>query len=134
MTFEFVDFGLTNEYRLAATPQERMPSRTGAAQNERMVFAKKLRSRIKRGEITTTIRIWQSPHVKQGGRYRLGRGHVEVTSIEKIRLREITESMAVESGFEGVHDLLETARHGTGKNVYSIRFRYLKAPRQIEDW
>ena len=77
-----------------------------------MVFAKKLRRRIKQGEITTGIRTWQWPHVKAGGRYKLDRGHIVVTSIGEIGIDDITEAMAMESGFDSVDDLLKTARHG----------------------
>ena len=95
-----------------------------------MVFAKKLRHRIQRGEITTSIRVWQWPHVKVGGRYRLGHGHVVVTSIREIAIDDITEAMAVESGFDGVDDLLKTARHGAGTHVYFIEFHYVREARR----
>jgi hypothetical protein len=94
-----------------------------------MVFAKKLRSRIKRGEITTSIRIWRWPHVKQGGRYKLDRGHTAVTSVKEIEIEDITETMAVESGFENVADLLRTAKHGNSSIVYFIEFYYVKGER-----
>jgi len=89
-----------------------------------MQFTKKLREGIKRGDITTSIRIWQSPHVKEGGRYRLEEGHVVVTSIREITLNDISESLARESGFRSLADLLQTARHGSGHKVYFIRIRY----------
>ena len=56
-------------------------------------------------------------------------GAVEVESIEPIDLDEITYDLARESGFADVEDLLATARHGSGRNVYLIRFRYLPAGR-----
>jgi hypothetical protein len=37
-----------------------------------MVFAKRLREGVIRGQITSSIRIWTSPHVKVGNRYRMG--------------------------------------------------------------
>ena len=52
-------------------------------------------------------------------------GHIVVDSIAPIRIRDITYDLARESGFSSVKDLLETARHGSGKNVYLIRFHYL---------
>jgi hypothetical protein len=92
-----------------------------------MEFIKALRSRIKSGEITTSIRIWQSPRVKVGGRYRLEDGFVVVEAIRQIALSDITPDMARASGFAGVVDLLKTARHGSGQKVYWIRFRYEEA-------
>jgi len=52
-------------------------------------------------------------------------GHVVVDSIVPIRLADITHDLARESGFSSVADLLQTAKHGAGENVYLIRFRYL---------
>jgi len=89
-----------------------------------MVFTKRLREPIMRGEITCTIRIWRSPHVKVGGRYRLGEGFIEVTSIRRITLVEVTPELARRSGFLGVVDLLKVAKHGSGENVYLIGFKY----------
>ena len=65
------------------------------------------------------------PHVKAGGRYRMDEGQIVVESIKPIRLADITHDLARESGFSSVTDLLETARHGPGDNVYLIRFHYL---------
>jgi hypothetical protein len=92
-----------------------------------MMFLKGLRERIRRGEITSTIRIWQAPRVRVGGRYPMEQGHVVVDSIMPIRLEDITGDMARLSGFEGVVDLLKVARHGSGRNVYLIKFHYVEA-------
>jgi hypothetical protein len=91
-----------------------------------MVFTKRLREGIRRGLITCSVRIWQRPHVKPGGRYRMDEGQIVVDSIIPIRLSDITSTLARESGFSSVRDLLETAKHGPGDNVYLIRFRYLR--------
>lgn len=90
-----------------------------------MVFARRLRDPIKRGEITCSVRIWQRAHVKVGGRYPLAPGQIEVTSIREIGLQGITPELARRSGFEGMVDLLKLARHGPGERVYLVDFRYL---------
>ena len=90
-----------------------------------MVFTKRLREGVRRGRIRCSIRIWQTPHVKVGGRYPMDEGHIVVESIEPIRRADITRDLARESGFETVKDLLEIAQHGPGRNIYLIRFRYL---------
>ncbi len=90
-----------------------------------MVFTKRLRERIVRGEITCSIRIWVRPHVVEGGRYRMGDGYIEIDSITPIGLPDITPQLARESGFLGVIDLLKVAKHGQGNNIYLIRFHYL---------
>lgn len=89
-----------------------------------MVFTKRLHAAIMAGEITCSVRIWQRPHVKVGGRYRLGPGAVEVTALREIELADITPALARRSGFAGVVDLLKIAKHGPGENVYLIDFEY----------
>jgi hypothetical protein len=89
-----------------------------------MVFTKRLREPIMRGEITCSVRIWQRPHVKVGRRYALRPGFIEVTKIREIGLSDITPELARKSGFAGVVDLLKIAKHGPGENVYLIDFEY----------
>ena len=89
-----------------------------------MQFTKRLREPIMRGEVTCSVRIWQRPHVKVGGRYPLGNGAIEVTSIKQIELSDITPALARKSGFTGVVDLFKIAKHGRGENVYLIEFVY----------
>jgi hypothetical protein len=90
-----------------------------------MVFTKRLREGIRRGRIRCSIRIWTRPHVKAGGRYGMDDGQIVVDSIVPIGMADITDDLARESGFNGVDDLLGTAKHGKGENVYLIRFHYL---------
>jgi hypothetical protein len=91
-----------------------------------MVFTRRLRDGIRRGEITCSVRIWTRPHVRVGGRYRMEEGEIEVDSIEPIGFPEITTELARESGFLGVLDLLKVAKHGRGNNIYLIRFHYVR--------
>jgi hypothetical protein len=90
-----------------------------------MVFTKRLREGVRRGRITCSVRIWTRPHVKAGGRYSMDDGHIVVDSIVAIRRKDITNDLARESGFTDVADLLDTAKHGPGDNIYLIRFHYL---------
>jgi predicted DNA-binding protein (MmcQ/YjbR family) len=97
--------------------------------NPAMDFTKRLRPGVQRGEITCSIRIWQSPRVKAGNRYAsTGVGQIEVDSIEQIELSDVTPELARESGFNGVVDLLKIAKHGSGTNVYLVRFHYVAPP------
>lgn len=86
---------------------------------------KPLREGIRRGRVRCTVRVWQRPHVKIGGRYRMDDGHVVVDSMTPIEETDITWDLARESGFATVEDLLRIARHGKGENIYLIRFHYL---------
>jgi hypothetical protein len=89
-----------------------------------MVFTKRLRERVMRGEITCSVRVWQRPRVKVGGRYPLGPGAIHVTSVREISFEDVTPELAKRSGFDDIRDLLDVAKHGSGENVYLIKFEY----------
>ena len=90
-----------------------------------MLFTKRLREGVRRGEITCSVRIWKYPHVKVGGRYPMDEGRIEIDSIEPIGFPDITPQLARASGFLGVLDLLKVAKHGKGENIYLVRFHYV---------
>ena len=90
-----------------------------------MTFTKRLRDGVRRGEITCSVRIWMSPRVSVGRRYRMEEGEIEVDSIELIGFPDITPQLARASGFLGVLDLLKVAKHGKGENIYLVRFHYV---------
>jgi hypothetical protein len=90
-----------------------------------MLFAKRLRDGVRRGEITCSVRIWSRPRVTVGKRYAMEEGEIEVDSIEPIGFPDITPQLARESGFLGVIDLLKVAKHGRGENIYLVRFHYV---------
>jgi hypothetical protein len=90
-----------------------------------MMFTKRLRSGVRSGAITVSVRIWMSPRVTVGRRYRMEEGEIEVDSIEPIGLPDITPELARASGFLGVLDLLKVAKHGRGEKIYLVRFHYI---------
>ena len=94
-----------------------------------MVFTKRLREGVRSGDITCSVRIWQSPRVKAGNRYRMDEGEIEVDSIEPIGFPDITPELARASGFLGVLDLLKVAKHGRGEKVYLVKFHYIPTRR-----
>lgn len=90
-----------------------------------MLFVKYLRDGVRSGLITTTVRVWQRPHVTVGKRYRMEEGEIEIDSIKAIELAGITPNLARACGFREVADLLKVAKHGAGENVYLIRFHFI---------
>jgi hypothetical protein len=98
-----------------------------------MVFAKRLREGVVRGDITCSVRIWTRPHVAEGRRYRMGDGEIEIESVTPIGFPDITPELARESGFLGVLGLLKIAKHGKGTNIYLIRFHYIPPHRKRTD-
>jgi hypothetical protein len=96
-----------------------------------MMFTRRLREGVRNGEITCSVRIWQSPRVKVGGRYPMEEGAIEVDSIEPIGFPDITPELARASGFLGVLDLLKVAKHGRGEKIYLVRFHYVPPKREM---
>jgi hypothetical protein len=95
-----------------------------------VVFTKRLRDGVRRGDITCSVRIWMRARVRVGGRYPMDEGEIEIDSIESIGFPDITPELARESGFNGLIDLLKVAKHGQGQNVYLIRFHYIPPRRR----
>ena len=89
-----------------------------------VIFTKSLRDGVRSGKITCSIRIWKSPRVKTGGTYPMDKGHIVIESIALITRGDITEELAQRSGFDSVDALLKVAQHGSGANVYLVKFSY----------
>ncbi len=89
-----------------------------------MHFTERLRGPVMRGEVTCSVRIWQSPRVKLGGRYPLGAGAIEITALREIARKDITPALAKRSGFASVADLMKIAKHGAGERIFLVEFVY----------
>jgi hypothetical protein len=89
-----------------------------------MLFKTRFHEGIRSGKIRCTVRIWQRPHVKVGGRYALGGGAIVVDKIYETQLDDITPALARRCGFESLVDLLKVAKHGQGERVFIIDFHY----------
>ena len=90
-----------------------------------MVFSKRLRDRVRNGEITCSVRFWTRQRVSVGARYPVEDGEIEIDSVELIGFSDITPTLARQSGFLGVLDLLKVARHGKGELIYLVRFHFI---------
>ena len=55
-----------------------------------MQFSRELRNDVLGGDITLSVRLWQRPQVKLGGRYRVGPGEIEIDAIELVPFSAIT--------------------------------------------
>jgi len=95
-----------------------------------VIFTKRLREGVRSGKITCSVRIWQRPHVKVGGRYAMEEGQIEVDQVLPITLEDVTPQLARASGFKDVADLLSIAKHGPGESVYLVGFHYVP-PRPV---
>ncbi len=101
-----------------------------------MIFTRRLREGVRRGDITDSVSIWMRPRVTVGKRYAMEQGEIEVDSILPITLQDVTTDRARASGFQGVVDLLNVARHGRGEDVYLVRFHYIppRGGRRGREW
>ena len=77
-----------------------------------MEFSRELRSDILAGDITLSVRLWKRPRVKQGGRYRVGPGEIEVDAIDLVPFA------AVRGRVIGARDR-QTERYRAEKGTYS---------------
>jgi hypothetical protein len=65
-----------------------------------LLFKKQFLPAIRRGEKTQTIRLWKHRRMKAGQRsYIPGAGPIRVTSVDEVRLEELTDADAVPDGF-----------------------------------
>ncbi len=76
-----------------------------------LLFKKRFHQGLVDGSVTLTIRFWDKPHVKTGGRYRVHPiGVVEVDAVERITLGALSEGDAKRAGFCDLAELVEYAK------------------------
>jgi ASCH domain len=94
-----------------------------------MEFSPELRDAVLAGDITVSVRLWQRPRVKQGGRYQVGPGQIEVDSIELVPFAAVTPADVRRSGEQDREALRQRAAHagpiGEDTLVYRIEFHAL---------
>ena len=91
-----------------------------------MQFSRELRDDVLAGDITLTVRLWQRLQVKEGGRYRVGAGEIEVDAIELLPFAAITEDDVRRAGEPDRETLCRRAAHAGPIDedtlVYRIEF------------
>jgi hypothetical protein len=94
-------------------------------------FSRELRDDVLAGDITLSIRLWQRPRVREGGRYRVGLGEIEVDAIELVPFSAITGADVRRAGEPDRETLRRRAAHAgpidEGTLVYRIEFHSLSA-------
>jgi hypothetical protein len=76
-----------------------------------MEFSPELRHGVLSGEITVSIRLWKTPRVKAGNRYRVGPGEIEVDLVEFVAFKEVSEADVRASGEVDRESLRRRAAH-----------------------
>ena len=96
-----------------------------------MQFSRELRSDVLAGEITLSVRLWQRPQVKQGGRYQVGLGEIEVDAIELLPFAAITDGDVRKAGEPDREALRRRAAHAGPIDedtfVYRIEFHPVRS-------
>ncbi len=94
-----------------------------------MQFSPELRDDVLAGEITLSVRLWQRPRVRPGGRYRVGLGEIEVDTIELVPFAAITAADVRLAGEPDRETLRRRAAHAgpiaDDTLVYRIEFHAL---------
>jgi hypothetical protein len=96
-----------------------------------MVFSRELRDRVLAGDITLTVRLWQRPQVKEGGRYRVSLGAIEIDTVELVPFAAITAADIRAAGEPDRETLRARTAHAGPVHddtlVYRITFHALGA-------
>ena len=91
-----------------------------------MQFSRELRNDVLAGDITLSVRLWKRLQVKEGGRYRVGLGEIEVDAIELVPFRAITREDIRRAGELDRETLRQRAAHAGPIDedtlVYRIEF------------
>ena len=88
-----------------------------------MEFSRELRNDVLAGDITLSVRLWKRPQVKQGGRYRVGLGEIEVDSIELVPFAAITKEDIRRAGEPDRETLRRRAAHAGPIDDDTLVFR-----------
>lgn len=91
-----------------------------------MQFSRELRNDVLAGDITLSVRLWNRLQVREGGRYRVGLGEIEVDAIELVPFRAITREDVRRAGEADRESLRHRAAHAGPIDedtlVYRIEF------------
>jgi len=86
-------------------------------------FSRELRDDVLAGDITLSVRLWKRPRVRQGGRYRVGPGLIEVDAIELVPFAAVTEADVRRAGEMDRETLRDRAAHAGPIDEGTLVFR-----------
>jgi hypothetical protein len=95
-------------------------------------FSPDLRDEVAAGAVTVSVRLWQRPKVRVGGRYPVAGATIEVTAMEFLPFSSITSEDVRRCGERDREALRARAAHAgpitEDTLVYRIEFRVVDAP------
>jgi hypothetical protein len=86
-------------------------------------FSRELRNDVLAGDITLSIRLWQRPRVKQGSRYRVGPGEIEIDAIDLVPFAAITAQDVRQAGEPDRETLRRRAAHAGPIDEVTLVYR-----------
>jgi hypothetical protein len=86
-------------------------------------FSRELRNDVLAGDITLSVRLWQRPRVKQGGRYRVGAGEIEIDAIDLVPFAAITAQDVRQAGEPDRETLRRRAAHAGPIDEVTLVYR-----------
>jgi hypothetical protein len=93
-------------------------------------FSRELRNDVLAGDITLSVRLWKRPRVKEGSRYRVGLGEIEIDVIELLPFAAITGEDVRRAGESDRETLRQRAAHAgpidENTLVYRIEFHAVR--------
>ena len=97
-----------------------------------MEFSHDLRAGVLSGEISVSFRLWRRPKVKEGGRYRVNDGWIEVDSVELVPFSSIDDADLRRSGEDDLESLRKRTAHSgpvyDDTLVYRVEFHVVSTP------
>jgi hypothetical protein len=87
------------------------------------MFSPELRDRVEAGDITVSVRLWQRPKVRVGGRYTNHGFAIEVDSVELLPFSAITADDIARSGEVDRELLRRRAAHAGPVEDHTLVYR-----------
>lgn len=95
-----------------------------------MEFSPELRAGVLAGEITVSVRRWQRPRVRAGGRYAVGAAQIEVDAIELVPFGSVSSADVRRAGEPDLAALRRRAAHAgpidDDTMVYRVEFHRVR--------
>ena len=93
-----------------------------------MLFERRFRDGVERGEVTLTFRRWKRNQAVPGHRYRTSVGIIEVEAVDIVDAPAITDDEARRSGYGSAAALVADLRGTPDLPVYRIAFHHVPGP------
>lgn len=93
-----------------------------------MLFERRLREGIHRGDVTVAFRRWRRRQVVPGNRYRTGSDLIQVTALSEVDLDAVTAADARRAGYASLPALIADLKGGAEVPLYRIDFHRVAGP------